>query len=246
MLYYKIDGCDLMFCTGCKTSFHWKTLRITTTEVHNPHYFEWLLSRNQTHENIIGQHENTDVSFMIDRRCERILDENFLVSFITNVCTQSRHFDLLRKCRWINHIRNIEINNYRQNPDDDLILRIKFLIKDISETKFKKLIQMRHKKYEKYAEYENIMNMFTNCYTDIMYKILYKMLQKKPSKSFVHKDKYTKHKHRHRLLVEQKDLTEFICEGNALLLYVNNCLYDISVAYGCKCIHFDESLILCT
>ena len=44
----KIDGCDMMWCTGdgCATAFSWDTGKIESGVVHNPHYYEWMRRNN--------------------------------------------------------------------------------------------------------------------------------------------------------------------------------------------------------
>lgn len=44
---YKIDGCDQMWCVGCKTAFSWSSGRIEKYTIHNPHYYEWLRAENR-------------------------------------------------------------------------------------------------------------------------------------------------------------------------------------------------------
>ena len=48
-IIYKIDGCDMMWCVSCHTTFSWRTLQILNGQnIHNPHYFEWLRSQQTT------------------------------------------------------------------------------------------------------------------------------------------------------------------------------------------------------
>jgi len=38
----KIDGCDQMWCTQCKTTFSWRTGQVETGHTHNPHYYAYM------------------------------------------------------------------------------------------------------------------------------------------------------------------------------------------------------------
>lgn len=49
---HKIDGCDQMFCTKCKTAFSWRTLTVQRGIIHNPHYHEYMAQLNRGLANI--------------------------------------------------------------------------------------------------------------------------------------------------------------------------------------------------
>ena len=67
-LIFKIDGCDQIFCVECHTAFSWKTLRIETGEIHNPHYFEY---QRRANNGIIPRNP-------MDIQCGRDLDRNLI------------------------------------------------------------------------------------------------------------------------------------------------------------------------
>ena len=43
----KIDGCDQMWCTECKTAFSWSKGTVEKGVVHNPHYYQWMREHGQ-------------------------------------------------------------------------------------------------------------------------------------------------------------------------------------------------------
>lgn len=155
---FKITGCDQMWCTQCKTPFSWKTGRIETQTIHNPHYFEYM--RN------IGK----DTRDPYDIQCGREIDNNFLAElfYTKNFSNTATHI-----CRCLIHLRSVEMMNFtvdRVTNNQDL--RIKYMNGELEENKFKTLLQNRDKNSNKKHEIANILGMFiTNC-TDIMYRYL--------------------------------------------------------------------------
>ena len=141
----KIDGCDVMFCTQCTTSFHWRTLEILTKNLHNPHYLEYLRNNgtNQQRENMIN---NCTANPTITN-----FDMNRFRS-IYRFCTDITHFKIYKEYANIGmqivykllHYSNL-VEDFQNdiNKFDNLneSARINLLLNKIDKTEFTKIIK---------------------------------------------------------------------------------------------------------
>jgi hypothetical protein len=160
---FKIEGCDQMFCTQCQTSFSWRTGRIETGTIHNPHYFEYMRKYGR------GVDRNPN-----DIQCGRELDHNLVISLEDTFHVYMIHGDELPYMgQNILHLQRIELPRFMDRGmqiNEDL--RIAYLRNYISEEQFKKQLQRKEKDMQKKHEIYNILHMFITCITDIFYRIL--------------------------------------------------------------------------
>ena len=223
---FKIDGCDQMFCTQCNTSFSWRTGRIETNHIHNPHYFEWL--RRNGNEGELNNNENIP--------CRELTIDNYFLRVITNILNSTRIKnsgtneeinDLRRKlyqyCENITHLHRIQYPYYHNNnyPRMNEELRIQYMRNMITEEKFKLQIQQIDKKSQKMTEISNILNMVIITSTDIIHRFYNEMLVE----TWVYN-------------------IETLKEIDRILEYANNCLIDISKTYNSKQLVFNEFIRL--
>jgi hypothetical protein len=159
-MIHKIDGCDLMWCVMCQTPFSWKTGKIEKGNIHNPHYFEWLKKNGREERN------------PLEVQCGRELDDYFLRQFNRNLYGSIQHGEYLDICQRLNHIKDIEIPKYQINMiEDNRDLRIAFLKNKITREEWKRLLQQREKRYQKKRNIMNLMAMYINACTDILFRI---------------------------------------------------------------------------
>lgn len=129
---FKIDGCDQMWCVECKTAFCWKTGRIETHGIHNPHYFQWLREHNQNVPRTIGDEicgglplqqdiilhlmRNHDISNFWDISFGRLYDEA-IKDYTQILNEENHHFNKYLQMVRVNYIRG----KYTQTKWYDLI-----------------------------------------------------------------------------------------------------------------------------
>lgn len=221
-MIFKISGCDQMFCTQCHTAFSWNTGAIETKIIHNPHYFQYL--REQANGREIPRNP-------LDNPCAEILPDGQafsrdMIEYITRqLCDIPtlyieinnneikiiiRKFIEKEMCL-CNHIvtyhfePQLGLNNNRD-------LRIKYMMNDITEDKYKQLLQIREKNNEKNHEFEMIFRTYVTAARDIILNYV-----NLPSRGEI---------------IEKRE--EIYNELNNLRKYINDCFQSLQPVFNCK------------
>lgn len=200
---YKISGCDQMWCTQCNTAFSWTTRRIERGPIHNPHYFEYLRTRADR----FPQRNPNDVI------CGRELNNDTIRGWSRGIYGLNPSMSyVLRIAQSVLHLRHDTLPRYRtdevRNNED---LRVKFLLNRTTEDQFKAALYKRQKETDKKAEIYDILFMFVQTATEILFRI-------------------TEDDHEALTLTEHAHPTG---ELNELAAYASRCLQDVSSTFGC-------------
>ena len=216
----KMEGCDQMFCTRCHTGFSWKTGRIETN-IHNPHYYEWLrrtgggreVQRNPN-EILCGREVNHVLVREITRKMRLIQVPKTTMDRLS-VIGES-----------IIHIRFVNMERYR----GDRILnneeyRIEYLRKKITEEKFKHEIQRDDKRFQRNREITDIIQLFMDTVTDIVYRF-----------------RDSLNEYATKTEDERVAICEILNEIKPITEYANDCFRDIGKTYNTTRLEINNDL----
>jgi hypothetical protein len=160
-MIFKIDGCNLMFCTKCHISFDWNTSKIQTVNLHNPHYFEWLRERGK------------EIPRTPDNPCLQ-LHMPIYWTFETHLKTNNIKMDNIGGYLRIYHyIKDYEIEKYPVLDIEELNrnLRIKYLLNEMTEDAFKRKLQIREKMQNKNKEFRQVMETGCDILSDLLMEV---------------------------------------------------------------------------
>jgi hypothetical protein len=151
---YKISGCDQMWCTSCNIAFSWRTgLKVTGT-IHNPHYYEFMRQnggngvQNPGAVNCGGLPYHGQMSSLVRKfksiKRFKMEDTNDCIRDVVNYVPMlhrgAQHF----QHTILDPIRR-EIQQNRDNED----LRVRYIMKKITEDNFKTTLIKRDNTFEK-------------------------------------------------------------------------------------------------
>ena len=166
---FKINGCAQIWCTQCHTAFDFNTGKIET-HVHNPHYYEYLRQQGTDIPRAPGDvpggggcdHNAIMTAGALSRKLQAFTSNNIAVST-----------KIMEYLRMHSHIMYTEIGRYVVNDrGGNQDLRIKYLLNDINEDRFRQLVQQREKKNEKKREIHQIITMYQTVTMDVLAKIM--------------------------------------------------------------------------
>jgi hypothetical protein len=161
---FKIEGCDQMFCTNCKTPFSWKTgKKVVTGAIHNPHYFEYMRVANggvmprNPGDIPCGAHLPNAWTF------EREVIRRFPGLSATDTDW------LMQSLRQITHIQHVDVPSLinRAEDMDNTEHNIRYLRNEIDEVHWKRLLQQREKRRIKRDEMRMRLEAFVATCIDI-------------------------------------------------------------------------------
>jgi len=158
-LIFKIDGCDQIWCPQCGTAFSWRTGQIETGRVHTPLYYDYMK------KGLIAPHRTIG-----DIPCggmPTVQDMNFPLSLSTHV--RNKCYSIIRNYDHITYHIMPKYTTILQNCDTEE-LRIKFMLKDIDEEKFKTEILLLDRKKYKVQSIQEVLNTYQIVMADTMLK----------------------------------------------------------------------------
>lgn len=162
-LIHKIDGCNQMWCTNCKTPFHWLTLKQLSGRWHNPMHVEYVRNQNRVTTGCNG--DNMTVSDV-----QKYFLKNKPDSDDQQIQWMQEMVFVTAIWRSVVDMRYSQLPRFIDNESDrkKQALRIRFLMNQISEEQWKQQLVIIYKNLKCKADHSIMINTYVNSMADII------------------------------------------------------------------------------
>lgn len=178
---FKIDGCDQMWCTECRTAFSWRTGQLETGHFHNPHYFEYQRRIGANMRNILDMPCNAlqpdqyhgILYHLINIIVSSIDRENRGLTPLTKEIRQKLQIRTMDYATSIEFFANHILPRYRPDAiQNNLELRVQYLTEQITKEEFKSALSRESKQYNKKLEIGQVIQTVVFGMSDILTRLV--------------------------------------------------------------------------
>ena len=163
VLIHRISGCNQMWCVNCGVAFDWQTLKIDKGHVHNPEYFKALQSGKlpfaRANLDVCGN--NLPADYVVISHVNGTSIDTYTKETLIEMYRHTRHLTLIT--------RPFYANRTDENNED---LRVRYMLKELTQEKFKRALQQREKANRKNVEIVQVLDMVLNLSTGLFHDLI--------------------------------------------------------------------------
>lgn len=234
---FKIDGCDQMWCTECRTAFNWRTGNLETGHFHNPHYFEYQ------------RRMGSDVRNILDMPCNALGPDQYhgILHHLIRHVTIGKIDETAKDIRGKKHpsVKETIAHNIRERttgyatsihyfadrilpryrPDaiqNNQELRVQYLTEEITLAEFKAALSREAKQFNRKLEIGQVIQTVVFGMSDILTRLVNFLRE-----AFENQQNRPEQRH----YVDENIILGMFSEIDALIEYANECLDFICKQY---------------